>query len=203
MGDHIESLRRLGACDAATQWAESQPDAETAWRQCPRGDWLLWIAARVDIDSKLLVRAACACARTALPRVPAGEERPRLAIEMAEAWSRGEATLYDVLRAAQAASAAASAAADAAYAAAASAAADAAYAAADADAAAAYAAAAAADDAAAAYAAPSAAADADAYAAVDASAAADAARSASLARSADIVREILPWEAMSAKLEDK
>ena len=163
MGNHIDSLRRLGACFEATQWAESQPDAETAWRQCPRGDWLLWAAARLDIDRKLLVRAACACARTALPRVPAGEERPRIAIEMAEAWSRGETTLYDVLRAAQAASAAASAAADAAYAAA-----DAADAA--------YAAAAAADD---------------------------AARSDSLARSADIVREILPWEAMSAKLEDK
>ena len=182
MGDHIESLRRLGACPEATQWAESQPDAETAWRQCPRGDWLLWAAARLDIDRKLLVRAACACARTALPRVPAGEERPRIAIETAEAWSRGEATIDDVLRAARdacaawnnAAAAAAHAAAYAAYAAA-----DTASAAADA----AYAAAAAADD---------------AYAA-----AADAARSDSLARSADIVREILPWEAMSAKLEDK
>ena len=98
---HVESLRRLRACAAATHWAESQPDAETAWRQCPRGDWLLWIAARLDIDRKLLTRAACACARTALPHVPAGEERPRLAIEMAEAWSRGEATVDDVHRAAR------------------------------------------------------------------------------------------------------
>ena len=192
MGDHINLLRRLGACFEATQWAESQPDAETAWRQCPRGDWLLWIAARVDIDRKLLVRGACACARTALPRVPAGEERPRIAIETAEAWSRGEATIDDVLRAAR----------DAftvwnnAYAAAVAASA------ADADSAAhaaAYAAAADADVA------PCVAADA-AYAAADAAAdAASAAyaRSDSLARSADIVREILPWEAMSAKLEDK
>ena len=106
MREHVESLRRLRACIEATQWAESQPDAETAWRRCPRGDWLLWVAARLDIDRKRLVRAACACARTALSHVPAGEERPRIAIETAEAWARGEATLDDVRRAVQAASAA-------------------------------------------------------------------------------------------------
>ena len=182
---HVESLLRLRllrACDAATHWAESQPSAETAWRQCPRGDWLLWIAARIGIDRKLLARAACACARTALPHVAAGEERPRIAIEMAEAWARGEATLEDVHRRARGALAAWQTA-DAAYAAAAAVfAADAADAA-DADAAvfAAYAAVFA------------------AYAAADAA----AARSASLARYADIVREIIPWEAMAAKLEDK
>ena len=32
------------------------------------------------------VRFACACARRALPYVPAGEDRPRLAIEAAEKW---------------------------------------------------------------------------------------------------------------------
>jgi hypothetical protein len=209
------TLRRLNACIEAIRWAESQPDAETAWRRCPRGDWLLWVAARLDIDRKLLVRAACACARTALSHVPAGEERPRIAIETAEAWARGEATLDDVRRAARyasnaaAAAYAATAAADAAHAATADDAAHAADAAADAAAAYAAAAAAAYADAAAHAAAYAdddahAAAHAAATAAADARAAAYAARrAASLARSADIVREIIPWEAMAAKLEDK
>jgi hypothetical protein len=190
MREHVESLRRLRACIEAIRWAESQPDAETAWRRCPRGDWLLWVAARLDIDRKRLVRAACACARTALSHVPAGEERPRIAIETAEAWARGEATLDDVRRAVQAASAAVFAA-------------NAAYAvfgavafAADAYAAAAAYAANAANAAYAAFAAASA-----AFAAAYAAAAADATRSASLARSAEIVREIIPWEAMAVAIE--
>jgi hypothetical protein len=136
---------------------------------------MLWLAGRLvknDEDRKPIVLAACACARLALQYVPKGELRPLHAIETAEAWCRGEATIEEV-RAARAAAYAAYAA-DAAYAAAADAA-DA-YAAA---AAAAYAAAAAA--AAAAYAAY--AADAAAYA---------AARTKVLAECADIVRKMLP-----------
>lgn len=48
------------------------------------------------VDRHLVVRAACACARTALQHVPDGEDRPRIAIETAEAWCRGEATSEQV-----------------------------------------------------------------------------------------------------------
>ena len=88
--------------------------------------------------------------RSVLPYVPVGEDRPRLAIELAEAWCNGRATIVEVRTAAYAAYAA-YAAADAA----------------DADADAAYAAYAAADAAYAANAAANAAAD-TAYAAADA-----------------------------------
>ena len=94
---------------------------------------MLWLAGRIDIDRKLLVSAACACAEPALAFVRAGEDRPRLAIEVARAWCVGTATLDDVRAAAAAAYAAydaAAAAADAAADAAAYAAAHAAYAAA-------------------------------------------------------------------------
>ena len=113
-------------------------------------------------DRRVGVWLACAVARSALWHVPAGEDRPRLAIETAERWVRGQATVGECRAAADAADAAAYAAAYAAYAAAAYAA-DAAHVAA-------YAAAADAADAAsaanaAAYAAAYAAADADADAA--------------------------------------
>jgi len=49
------------------------------------------------------VKAACACARTALRFVPEGEERPRLAIVAAEAWAENP-TSDDLLDAALAAS---------------------------------------------------------------------------------------------------
>ncbi len=87
------------------------------WDACKDAQLLLQVYAYAG-DRPGLVRAACACARTALK----GEDRPRIAIETAEAWTRGEATLDQVRKAA----------ADAAYAA------DADYAAADYAASAAY-----------------------------------------------------------------
>jgi hypothetical protein len=131
-------LAEMGACREAVAWVGTRTLTE-AWAQCERADWMLWLAAKV-LDRKLLVLAACACARTALVHVPPGEDRPLRAIETAERWARGEATEEEVgvavddayaAYAAAAAAYAAAHAADAAYAAyAAYAAAHAAYAAA-------------------------------------------------------------------------
>ena len=54
---------------------------------------------------KKVVLAACQCARLALKYVKSGEERPLKAIEITEAWTRGEGniTLSDVREAADAA----------------------------------------------------------------------------------------------------
>jgi hypothetical protein len=189
------TIRATGACIDARKWLRSQESAEKAWHSCERGDWLLWIAARLltdDAGRKLVVLAACDCAETALVHVPAGEERPRLCIDAVRAWTRGEATIEEVRDrrgAAYAAYAAYAAAPDepaatsaAAYAAYAAYAADAAYAAY-----AAYAAAYAAD-----------AADAAAYAADAADAA--AARKAHLAKLAGVVRTRIAWGVVKVAL---
>jgi hypothetical protein len=133
-----EKLTRIGACSDAVTWARKQPSYAKAWMSCKRADWLLWLAGRLcknEGTRKTIVLAACACARTALVHVPAGETRPLNAIETTEAWCRGEATLEQVRKARRAAYAA-TAAAYAADAAAADAADAAAYAADAADAAA-------------------------------------------------------------------
>jgi hypothetical protein len=109
-------LTELDACSEAVKWAGRKTHKQ-AWETCKRGDWLLWIADRFDVDRKLLVLAACGCARTVLKYVPVGEDRPRIAIETAEAWTRGEAMIDQVRSAAYAAAYAAYAAADAASAA--------------------------------------------------------------------------------------
>ena len=72
-------------------WEGDGADAEAMLRACER------------VDRRRLVLAACACARTVLHLVPAGEDRPRVAIETAERWARGEATLDEVQRAREAA----------------------------------------------------------------------------------------------------
>src|SRR5512141_427970 len=114
-------LRRLGACQEAREWAAGK-SLDEVYSQLERADWWLWLAAKAGVERKRVVLAACACARTALKRVPAGEGRPLAAIELAERWARGEegVTLEQVRTAADAAAYAAAAyAAYAAYAAAA------------------------------------------------------------------------------------
>ena len=115
-------LQTLNACKDARQWAADKTLHEV-WTACERGDWLLWLAGRMDgkpgwHTRQQIVLAACACAETALQYVPVGEDRPRKAIETARAWTRGEASLEQARAAARAADAAAyAAAAYAAYAA--------------------------------------------------------------------------------------
>jgi len=98
-------LLRLNACPESIEWA-SALTAEQAWETCERADWMLWLGTRI-CRPKLVVRAACSIARAALKHIPAGEDRPRIAIETAERWCSGDATLSEVKRASLAASKAA------------------------------------------------------------------------------------------------
>ena len=92
---------------ALRDWVLEQSDARVVLRTVTRA------------DRRVAVWLVCAVARTALRYVPAGEDRPRLAIETAERWVRGAATKEECGGAADAAAAnaAADAAAAAAYAA--------------------------------------------------------------------------------------
>jgi len=107
---NVDKLQELKACSDAVEWVETQPDAETAWAKCRRGDWMLWLAGMASgkpesRSRKKLVLCACEVARQALKYVPAGEDRPRIAIETAESWARNAGpTLSDVRAASKAAS---------------------------------------------------------------------------------------------------
>jgi hypothetical protein len=100
----IDQLHEMNACLEAVAWAKTQSGPVSAWRSCQRGDWMLWLAGKLcktEDDRKLLVLAACECARLSLPYVQAGDTRPLVAIETAEKWARGEgATINDVRKAA-------------------------------------------------------------------------------------------------------
>jgi len=93
-------LERLHPCGNALAWAGSYDDPIDAWRACPRGDWLLWLALKLHVERKTLVRAACACARLALPFTQ--DERPVRAIRIAELSAGGDSavTIEDVKKAA-------------------------------------------------------------------------------------------------------
>jgi hypothetical protein len=98
--DLLNKMSGLHACAEATKWVAAQKgNAQDIWGRCERGDWMLWLAARISADKKLIITSACLCARTALQYVPASEERPLKCIETVERWVRGEATLDEVRQA--------------------------------------------------------------------------------------------------------
>ncbi|MGD8858737.1 MAG: hypothetical protein PVI30_01925 [Myxococcales bacterium] len=85
-------LQEAGAHNDVVQWARPfEEDFERLWRECPRGDWLLAIAVRLDAERPALVQAACRCARLSLVHLPEDDPRPAAALQAAEAWSAGQA----------------------------------------------------------------------------------------------------------------
>ena len=185
-------IEKFNPCKGAIKFRNQYPDFKTAWNNCSRGDWMLWLASRLNVNDRILTKAKALCAKTVIHLME--DDRSKKAIEEAIKYGNNEISRDKLNKTAVAAAYAAyDAAADAAAAyAAADAAADAddaAYAAAYAAADAAYAAAYAAD----------AAADADnaTYAAADADDAADAAddtKEKNQRQTADICREILTNE---------
>jgi hypothetical protein len=122
MNHWSRKLTSFDACSDAVAWAKTKKSFAVAWQSCDRGDWMLWLAARLsDTDRwptrQHVVLAACDCAETSLKFVPAGEDRPRIAIETARKWALGTATIGEVRKAKAAAYAAAYAASASSYAA--------------------------------------------------------------------------------------
>lgn len=110
-------LKSLGACEEAREWLGKR-DLETAWKECERPDWMIWLAGRI-VDRKLLVKTACKCAELALPIYEAkypNDMRVRNCIAVTLKWVAGKASLGDVATARRAAADAAAYAAYAAYA---------------------------------------------------------------------------------------
>ena len=106
-----ELLFELEACSEAREWAGDKTIEEVV-EQCHIGDWLLWLAARIDIGLQPLTLAKGHCANTV--RHLMKDERSIKAVDVAIVFGEGKATrkeLDDAYDTADAASNAAAAAA--------------------------------------------------------------------------------------------
>ena len=104
-----DRISHLEPCSEAKEWAKAYSSPSKAWKNCQRGDWMLWLIGKQsgepESDSrKLLVLCSCECARLALPHTK--DPRVLACIETAEKWARGEATLKELKEARKAAAAA-------------------------------------------------------------------------------------------------
>ena len=102
-------LKELHACSDAKKWAGDMTIEEVV-EKCHRGDWLLWLAARVRVESRPLTFTKGHCANTV--RHLMKDERSIKAVDAAIAYGEGK---IDENQLADAVSAAFAASADAAY----------------------------------------------------------------------------------------
>ena len=107
-------LDELSACQEAKIWADDK-HVEEVVSTCPRGNWLLWLARKINIDEKLLYLTAGHCANTV--RHLMKDKRSTEAVDGAIDYGLGKITIEElrVLKRASAAYAYAASAAAAAY----------------------------------------------------------------------------------------
>jgi hypothetical protein len=99
-----KKLKELRACEDARAWAQGKSWQEI-YTTCKRGDWLLWLFAKVNPDNlRELTLAKAKCARTVFHLMK--DERSRRAVIVAENFGRGVATRHELDAAAYAAYAA-------------------------------------------------------------------------------------------------
>ena len=56
-------LEKLNACREAVEYVKTQKSPALAWQNCERGDWMLWIAKKLNVDDKKLTMAKAMCAK--------------------------------------------------------------------------------------------------------------------------------------------
>jgi len=76
MQNFVARLKSLDACSDAICWAGKQTDYATLWRDCARGDWMLWLLGKLSgpphsASRRKLVACALACAETATVKIQA------------------------------------------------------------------------------------------------------------------------------------
>ena len=60
---HLD-LYSLGACDASKIYYNTEESFESAWANCPRGDWMLWLARKLTVDKHILTLTVSYCTKT-------------------------------------------------------------------------------------------------------------------------------------------
>lgn len=88
--EHYNFLKTNQTCDSFLKWAESQSNLYELWNNCRRGDWLLWLAEDLQVDSKRLMLCGALCAHTAVHLMK--DRRSREAVRIAFLYARGKAT---------------------------------------------------------------------------------------------------------------
>lgn len=95
MKTEIEKYR---PCTEAVEFRRQHKSFKNAWNNCPRGDWMLWIAQRTGVDEKLLIKAKALCAKTVIHLMK--DDHSKAAVQAALDYSDGKITKKELKNAA-------------------------------------------------------------------------------------------------------
>ena len=56
-------LLKISACMNARAWVATQKNYKEAWQNCERGDWMLWLGKKLNVDDRKLTMAKAMCAK--------------------------------------------------------------------------------------------------------------------------------------------
>jgi hypothetical protein len=90
-------LTQFDPCEDALIFYNNYDSFEDAWNACPRGDWILWIAAKLKVDHRILTLAKSRCARTVIHLME--DERSMNAVEVSELYGLGKASKEELMKA--------------------------------------------------------------------------------------------------------
>ena len=105
----MTEIEKFEPCFKAVEFRKQYDTFKEAWEACPRGDWMLWIAEKLELDKRLLVLTSAHCANTV--RHLMEDERSTRCVDVCIAYGEGKATEEELTTARDAARDAASAAA--------------------------------------------------------------------------------------------
>ena len=80
-------IERFNPCFEALEFRKGYATFEEAWNYCPRGDWMLWLAEKLQVDRRLLVLTGGHCANTV--RHVMGDERSTKGVDACIAYGEG------------------------------------------------------------------------------------------------------------------
>lgn len=93
----MTEIEKYGTCGEAIQFRNKYNNFKEAGENCPRGDWMLWIAKRCGVDLQTLILAKALCAKTVIHLMK--DQRSIDAVNVAERFGNGQANI-DELKAA-------------------------------------------------------------------------------------------------------
>ena len=59
----MKKLEKLNACGEAILYVRTQKSVAEAWKNCERGDWMLWIAKKLNVDDRKLTMTKATCVK--------------------------------------------------------------------------------------------------------------------------------------------
>ena len=80
-------IERFNPCEDALEFRKKYKTFRVAWNNCPRGDWMLWLAEKLQVDRRLLVLTGGHCANTV--RHLMGDERSTKGVDACIAYGEG------------------------------------------------------------------------------------------------------------------